>query len=309
MEVDRVLLAFGGGEPVEVVDQGGALRLVGLVFVQDDPAVAADRGAVVAGGVDDGKLARRASDEDICRRRRAGRARDDEVAIAVLERGLLHLGLEDVSELHVADRAGRLRDPGGDAGVPLGTIAGRPGDRFAGSPGLGLPIGADAAEVVGENIGRAAAVRAVDDMDVLVRQADTTIVGRHRRVIPLLDFAQEDAGNGGRRELELAVRHAVQVVGERLGTKRARDLDDLIAAAHGVGFFRRQWDVAGAKVHNLLRQLLDAGARATATIVDRDLAELPVVGKVGGVIERLGKRGARTSERGPRRRWYSSAPC
>src|SRR5207247_7788219 len=130
---DRVLLALGGGEPVEVVDQGGALRLVSLVFVQDDPAVAANRGAVLAGGVDDGKLARRASDEGLCRRRRAGCARTDEVAVAVLERGLLHLGLEDVSELHVADRAGRLRDPGGEAGVALGTIAGRPGDGFDGS--------------------------------------------------------------------------------------------------------------------------------------------------------------------------------
>src|SRR5712664_988605 len=39
-----------------------------------------------------------------------------------------------------------------------------------------------------------------------------------------------------------------------------------------------------------------ASAGAAASIVDRDLAEFLVVGKVGGVIERLGKRGSRAGQ-------------
>src|ERR1700730_19055874 len=46
VQIDRVLLALGCDQPVEEVHQGGALGLVRLVFVDDDPAVAADRGAV-----------------------------------------------------------------------------------------------------------------------------------------------------------------------------------------------------------------------------------------------------------------------
>src|SRR3989442_5391457 len=70
VEIDGVLLAFGGGQPVQVVDQGGALCLVRLVFVEDDPAVAADRSAVLAGLVDHRKLALRSSHQRLCRRRR-----------------------------------------------------------------------------------------------------------------------------------------------------------------------------------------------------------------------------------------------
>src|ERR1700738_4907178 len=51
VEIDGVLLAPGGDQPVEEVHQGCALGLVGLIFVDDDPAVAADRGAVFAGRV------------------------------------------------------------------------------------------------------------------------------------------------------------------------------------------------------------------------------------------------------------------
>src|SRR5207302_2324183 len=121
--------------------------------------------------------------------------------------------------------------------------------------------------------------------------------------------AEEDARDGVRREFEMAVGHAVEVVSERYRAERAGDLDDLIAAAHGGGFFGRQGDVAGTVVHRLLRQLRDAGAGAAASVVDVDLAELLVVGKIGGVIVRLGKSGARTGQRGRRWRWYSGAPC
>ncbi len=129
-------------------------------------------------------------------------------------------------------------------------------------------------------------------MDVLVRQADAAVVGRQRRVIPFRDLAQEDAGNAVPPELELAVRNTVQVVGHRDGAKRAGDLHDFIGAAHRRGLLGRQRDVAGTVVDRLFRQLRDAGTGAAAAVVDRDLAELLVVGKVGGVVERLRERRA-----------------
>src|SRR5437773_934832 len=89
---------------------------------------------------------------------------------------------------------------------------------------------------VGKDVGGAATVRTVDDADVLVGQAEAAVVSLQRGVIPFLDLAQEDPGNGVRRQLELTVRDTVQVVRQRFGAERARELDDLVTAAHGIGF-------------------------------------------------------------------------
>src|ERR1700694_5343161 len=63
MEIHGVLLAIGDGEPVQEINKRGALCFVGLIFVENDPAIAADRGTVLAGCVDDRKLTRRGADE------------------------------------------------------------------------------------------------------------------------------------------------------------------------------------------------------------------------------------------------------
>src|SRR6202022_1332693 len=59
VQVDGVLLALRCDQPVKKAHEGRALGLARLVFIDDDPAVAADRGAVLAGRVDDGEIARR----------------------------------------------------------------------------------------------------------------------------------------------------------------------------------------------------------------------------------------------------------
>src|ERR1700682_3208567 len=94
VKVDGVLLTVGE-EPVEVVDERGALGLVGLILVEHQPTVAADWGAGPAGGVDDRELGRVDREELAGRRGRTVGAGDDEAAIMVLERRLGHIGLED----------------------------------------------------------------------------------------------------------------------------------------------------------------------------------------------------------------------
>ena len=91
---------------------------------------------------------------------------------------LLGVGIFDV-----ADRALRLLDVVRDALVALGADAGRPLDRRAGAD-LRLPLRADLREVVGEDEGRARAVRAMDHDDRLRRQLGIGIQLLDRSVVP-----------------------------------------------------------------------------------------------------------------------------
>ena len=299
MQVTGVLLAIRD-QPVKEIDRGRALRLVGLILVQHEPAVAADRGAVLAGRVDDGELTRRGAGELLRGRCRARRAGEHEDAILVLEPGLRHVCLQDIGELDIADGAGGLLDGRRYGGVSGRALANRPGYGLA-LPDLARPVRAHRRQEVGKDVGGAATVRTVDDADVLVWQTEAAVVSLQRGVIPFFDLAQEDPGNGFRRQLELAVRDTLQVVRERFSAERASELDDLVTATHGISFGAFERHIAGAKVHRLLRQLLNAGARADGLVIDRDLAEPLVVGKERGSIKGLRERRARTGKRGGRR--------
>src|SRR5437868_12639438 len=175
VKIHGVLLAVVD-QPVQQVDRRRPLGLVRLVGVYHQPAIAADRGAVLTGRVDNGEVGGRCAEVLTGGRRRPGRAGKHEVAVRILQLGLRHLGLQHVGELHVADRTGRLRDPGRYTRIARRTIANRPVHGFAGTPGLRLPSGTDVGEVVREDIRRSAAVRAVDDPNVLVGQVETTVV-------------------------------------------------------------------------------------------------------------------------------------
>src|ERR1700675_2105911 len=62
VDISSVLLAVIH-QPVEKVDQRGALGLFGLVYVEHQPAIAADGGTRLAWGVDDRELRRIDSQE------------------------------------------------------------------------------------------------------------------------------------------------------------------------------------------------------------------------------------------------------
>src|SRR5207247_3519384 len=174
----------------------------------------------------------------------------------------------DIGQLDIADGAGGLLDGRRYGGVSGRALANRPGYGLA-LPDLARPVRAHRRQVVGKDVGRAATVRTVDDADVLVGQTEAAVVSLQRGVIPFFDLAQEDPRNGVRRQLELAVRDTRQVVRQRFRAERARELDHLVTAAHGIGFGALERHVTGAKIHRLLRQLLNAGAGAHRLVVDR----------------------------------------
>ncbi len=93
----------------------------------------------------------------------------DVIAGRVLDLRDGHLVLRGVDQLDVAEGAGRLLDLAGDAFIALGAEAGGPFDGGIGAD-LGLPVRADLAQVIGEDVGGAAAIGAMDDDDVGVRE-------------------------------------------------------------------------------------------------------------------------------------------
>jgi hypothetical protein len=87
-------------------------------------------------------------------------------------------------------------DGGGDTWVAVGGVADRPFQAAAGAD-IGGPGGTDLGEVVAEDVGGAAAVGAVHDVDVDAGQVRAGVEGGDGRVVPLGDLAEEDAGEDG----------------------------------------------------------------------------------------------------------------
>src|SRR5260370_29816236 len=58
VDVDRIMLSVGH-EPIQQVDEGGALGLVGLILVEHQPTVAGDRGTGLPRRIDAGERAGR----------------------------------------------------------------------------------------------------------------------------------------------------------------------------------------------------------------------------------------------------------
>src|SRR5207302_5689292 len=96
-----------------------------------------------------------------------------------------------------------------DALVAAGAHARRPLDGLAHAD-LGLPVRADLGQVVRERIAGAGAVGAVNDRDRGAGQVDAGVQGPDPWIVPALDGAQVDVGQGGTVQLELV--DALQVV-------------------------------------------------------------------------------------------------
>src|SRR5207244_10925879 len=110
-----------------------------------------------------------------------------------LHRANAKLVLDGVAWLDVADRVRRLLDQTGYAFVPLATDADGPVDGRPLAHGRG-PLGADLREVVCEDVGGAAPVRAVDRHDRLPRQLHPRVRLGERGIVPAGDPADADAG-------------------------------------------------------------------------------------------------------------------
>src|SRR5690606_23049537 len=102
--------------------------------------------------------------------------RSDVLSRLVLDGCVREVVLSRVSELDVANRPRGTLDLSSDALVAFGAETRRPFHGFADSDRL-FPIAAHADEVVGEDCSCPAPIRAVDDGDVLVGEADPLVAG------------------------------------------------------------------------------------------------------------------------------------
>src|SRR3954451_877222 len=254
---------------------GLVLLYPGLAHVLPDEQErdGADRVRLVAVGVD-------RAEAQVSGRRDAGRGRRrrlqrrlDVVAGLVLDRRGRELVLQRVGLLDIADRALRLLHAAGDAVVALRAGAGRPLDRLVGARAA-LPRGRVVRQERREVRGRARLVRPVADGDRVARQLHAGVLAGDLGVVPLLDLAEEDVGDGLAVELEALV-DAVDVVGDGDRAEDRRDVDGIAALLLGgrdlVVLHRR---VGGAELDGPGAELGDAAARADRLVVDRRAARL-----------------------------------
>src|SRR4051812_37499388 len=92
-----------------------------------------------------------------------------------------------VSELHVADRSGRLLHLSGNAFIALTAESNGPLDLLAFAEGP-CPRRTHRTQVIAEDVSSAASVRAVDDEDIGIWKTHPAVLCDNPRIIPLGDL-------------------------------------------------------------------------------------------------------------------------
>src|SRR5207244_10384058 len=108
------------------------------------------------------------------------------IAGCILQLGIRHFILSCVYQLHIADCSWCLLDLAGHTFIALATDASGPVYRGI-CAHLRLPFWTDFAQVVCPNVGRPAAIGAVDNHNLLIWQRDSWVQRRDLWVIPFLD--------------------------------------------------------------------------------------------------------------------------
>jgi conjugative relaxase-like TrwC/TraI family protein len=254
------------GEPVEHGDQGQPGGLAGLAGVDQRPAVPADRVAVSAGLVDDGEIGR--GDGGLL----GGvggdgpGGREDVVPGLVADRGERQQQALVVGLLDVADGERGAVHLGGHPGIALVSFPDRPAGRLAGAD-LGCPGRVDAGQVVGEDVGGAAAVGTVHDGDPRVREGQARVKRGDGGVVPVGDLPEVDLGEHRAGQVQPGACREGQVVGDAFAAQVDRDLGD--RSAFGGGQFTGiHGHVGGAEVDLLRADRGDARAAADHGIGD-----------------------------------------
>src|SRR5215211_2490921 len=264
------LLAGARGVVQPALDPLGlALGDAGLahVLVDDHERRGGDRIAVRRRRVDRVEAQVVRDLEALDRRGRRVQRRRDVLACLVLDRGVGEVVLERVGLLDVADRALVLLDARGDAVVALGAGARRPLDRLVDADVL-LPLRRISGEEGREELRRTRFIRAVADRDVRVRDLYALVLSRDRRVVPLLDLAEEDVGN--RRPVELeALGDPGDVVRDGDGARHGGDVDRGALLRGRLDLVIVHGRVGGAEVDRAGGELGNAAARADGLVVDR----------------------------------------
>ena len=190
-----------------------------------------------------------------------------------------------------------LYDRGGHAAVAFGALADWPVERLAGAD-LGRPGRGDGGQVVAEDVGGAAAVGAVHDLDRRGRQGDAGVEGGDGRVVPAGDLAEEDPGEHRAGQVQPGTGRQAQVVGDAVAAQVDGHLGDGSALGGGL-LGRGHRHVGGAEVDLLRADRGDARAAAHHGVADGHAGVLLLVVGEGDGEERRVERRTGPDEGGP----------
>src|SRR6266545_1459154 len=146
---------------------------------------------------------------------------------AVLDLEVREPVLDRVGDVDVREPTIGLAESGGDTGAPLRPDAGGEVDLNS-LTDAALELLADLGEVVGEVVGRPAAVTAENRRDLLVREMDALVDPLDRRRVPARDLAEVDLRENRAGHLQ-GIGHAFDVVRNRCPAQGPRDVDATVS--------------------------------------------------------------------------------
>ncbi len=141
--------------------------------------------------------------------------------------------------------------------------------------------------MVGEVVGRAAAIGAVSDRDGEIRQRDAGVGRRDFRIVPLRDFTQENGRVNIARQVH-GCRYARQIVGKNNAARRHRQQNDA-AILDRRDFLVGHRRIAGAEIGQPTGERLDALAAAHGLVIDPHIGVLLAILGKPTAIKRSGK--------------------
>ena len=280
--------------PVEEVQDGAALIRLRLGLLQEDEGGGGDRPGLGTVGVGEGHThalhavplgVGGGSGEGVT-------GRLQELASLILELGPGEVVLLRVGVFDVTDRVIQLTDVSGNTFVALAALAHRPLHSLAGTD-LRLPVSGDLGEVVGPEERGAGTVSAVDHNDRGGRKLEARVQLRDLGVIPHLDLAEEDVGENGTGQTELASLDAGDVNNRNRAADDGRELHELMLLKFSGG----HRIVRGTEVNRTRDNLALTAAGADGLIVHLVTGSSLVVRSPLG-INGVGERSAGTGNRG-----------
>src|ERR1035437_9115386 len=264
VECCRHPFAFGQS-PIQKFDQFFALGGVLLLFINQQPRRAGSRIRFLARRIEHRET------EVIGDFRRGERRRDrierggDEIASRVLYIGVCHFVLFDINQFNIADGARHLFDLASDAFIALAAESNRPFDRCALANRI-RPNRTDVAQVINEDIGRAAAVGTMNHDNRQIPQIHIWIERGALGIVPFRDIAHENVDDGITVQFQLGISR--QIVSDDI---RAGDGGNVQEFPRRFGeVFIAHRAIGGAEVHGSFGDLFLAAAGTDGLVVEAD---------------------------------------
>ena len=139
---------------------------------------------------------------------------------------------------------------------------------------LGFPLRTDLREIVHPHVRCSAAIRPVDNNDILVGQIHSRVCLLEFRVAPLRDLAQKNSGERFRCEVDF-LSDAGHIVSRNDGAQDGRKMKDLRLRL--LKLFVGHWTVGRSEIDGALDDLANSPTRANRLIVDLNLRKLAMI--------------------------------